>query len=949
MILNTVHRTSLFPLRRVQVLLWVTFLGIGELMGQNTHSVPLDGRKSLDAYFQHLSDRALSYAKTDQDSARWYAGQLDLIWPKLDSTQRIRTRTVQGKVAYERGDYMDAIALYEAAVQEAQRYQNFQAWVRSLNRIGNTYTMKGQFEDALHYYEQALNLAERKQLPDDRIIILQSLAWSYQKAGYPEKAIPHYQTVLDHFQGQKHYPGIISTNNLLHIALSNIDSLDQALRILQQNLEPPISTYLSPKDSATMLHNLGRLQNMRQDYPAAVEALAKAIDIKSRQNNPESYAKSLIEWVTSLKAMGDFQQAADIAQRIDTNVLINSSLYTQRDYYRHLSEVYAVLGNYRQAYNQRIRYDSLDQLLFNEANEQSVLALELALAQKEKDQILAEQKAANIRRQLYIRSSIFLLVLVLTALFFRQSQIRQKAKWQAKALAQETRRYKDRLQFFTFISHELRTPLTLILTPAIALQQRLKNPDDRSTAQIIVRNAQIMSRLVEQTLHLERSSFQDDAERPQPVQAVAFVKGLLSGFSPELTRKELQLISSWPDQDPWLLLDTTKFLHIISNLVTNAIKYSPTGGSIHCWLTFSPDDNQLEFGIRDEGPGIPAREQPYIFDRFYQSDTNATQPQGFGIGLHLAKAFAQHMDGDLSVTSKPGHGATFFCRLPLRKSSPPLITDTNIGEEGESLLLGQHSANGATATLLVIEDSTDMRTLITQLLSPKYTILTAANGREGWEILQKNEKGIDLVISDVMMPEMDGFTLLNKIKAEEQLARIPVILLTARSETEYRLKALTAGVNDYISKPFLPQELITRVANLLTFHRKSGKRQSEKEKGNLQHVSVADMNWLKEVEQLMTEKLGEKDLSVTQLAHTLSISERQFYRKVKHIAGMTPNRFWREVKLKEAKRLLDQGAYATVSEVSQAVGFETTEYFSKIFKDRYGISPSNILLKTTDR
>ena len=887
---------------------------------------------TLSVRFEGAYRLALAYRRTQQDSARFFASKVADLLPQLDSIQRIQAYAVQGLVAYEAGAYEEALSFFAQAEQEARRQNNPKEKARNLSRQGNAYTMLGQTPQAIAHYQQAIELAEREHMPRERVYFLQALAFCYQKTGSPEKAIPYFEDALAYFKNNQDWAGVISTQNLLHIAWSNMDSLDRALDLLKSNLSPPLAQHLSAKDSATVLHNLGRLYNMQGQYEVAGQALRQAMTIKQRQDNPESTLKSWIEWVTSLKAQGNYDEAYAVARQLDTGTLNNSSIYTQRDYYRHLSEIMAQRGVYAKAYRYHEVFDSLDQVIFNQENRKSVAELELQLAQQENARLASQKLAARRQRNWALLSGLLLAGLVGSFLFFRQRELQLQKKWADQQLAQQEKQYRARTQFFMNISHELRTPLTLIQSPAKSLLQQAPTPQQKELAHIILRNTQEMNYLIEQTLHLERIQ---DAQIPlslSPVNLQRFLEETVRPFHQLAEEKSQGFTFSHQVDHDWVRIDPVRTRHILRNLLSNAFKFTPSGKTIS--LATQCKKGQLAIIVQDDGPGIAPHDLPHIFERHYRGrqNTHAT-PSGSGIGLHLARELARQQQGELTVQSRPGQGSTFTCSLPwLPVDSPAKTVSPSPSRQ----------ASPSAPVVLLVEDNTEMRNYLFHILSPHYQLLQAGNGQEALSMLQSQESAIDLILSDVMMPELDGFGLVQAVKENDQLAGIPIILLTARSEPRDKLNALTAGVSDYINKPFLPEELKLRIEKLVEY--KTNRPANPVGEDSTDSPSIiSQQQWLQEVESVMLERLDDPDFSIKRIAQALHISERQFFRRIKQITGLTPNHYWREVRLKEARRMLEEGACATVAEISFAVGFQTPEYFSKIFKERYGITPSEVL------
>lgn len=511
-------------------------------------------------------------------------------------------------------------------------------------------------------------------------------------------------------------------------------------------------------------------------------------------------------------------------------------------------------------------------------------------------------------------------------------------------------------QFFANISHELRTPLTLIMGPIDQLMSEGQlNELQLSRLKRMAGNGRNLARLVEEILELSRLEAGKLEIYEVPVKLNPFLGRLFSAYESMAQRKEIHYSCklNFYDQTS-VLLDSGKVEKVVNNLLSNALKFTQTGGTVT--LTVSIREESILFVVDDNGQGIAQKDLPHIFDRFYQGEVKdmAKLQGGTGIGLALAKELVEAMEGSMEVQSKLGEGTSFQVCIP--KKDSPVITTTedlllDIEEENEvKTELAQQLPEGS-YRILSVEDHPDMSDYISQLLITDYEVISAGHGKEALEILKKER--IDLIISDVMMPEMDGFSLLRILKANDLYSGIPIIMLTARAEDNDKLDALTIGVDDYLTKPFLADELRARVKNLLRNSKNRGPGILEADQ--LLNFSLSDtdtdaaiettvdLKWLKKVEKTALTILSDNDFSMDHLAKTLGLSTRQLQRKIKQVSGLTPNQYIQELRLELSRSYLDNLAYRTVLEVSDAVGFKSAKYFSKLFKQRYGKSPSDYL------
>jgi CheY-like chemotaxis protein len=344
--------------------------------------------------------------------------------------------------------------------------------------------------------------------------------------------------------------------------------------------------------------------------------------------------------------------------------------------------------------------------------------------------------------------------------------------------------------------------------------------------------------------------------------------------------------------------------------------------------------DHLVMTVTDTGSGIHPDDLPYIFDRYYQARNAESALQGgAGIGLSLCREYMKLFGGDITVQSTPGSGSRFTLRCPLKPVSETLQENTGGELSFPAAATGplvQATPDPAKRTLLLVEDDRDMSDYIQGILSRDYNLLIAENGKEALNIMENNQP--DIVLSDIMMPEMDGLQLLQRVR--ERALDIPFIMLTARADAPDRLAALTLGVDDYLTKPFLAEELTTRTRNLIG--RYDIRRAEKKNDGDIATQEGFDQKWLKKLELLVLENISNTDFLLGDLAEKMNMSERNMYNKVLACTGMKPSQYLTEIRLNRARYLIDTGAFETMTEVCYAVGFKTPHYFSKLMKERFG-------------
>ncbi|MBR0247294.1 MAG: response regulator [Bacteroidales bacterium] len=508
-----------------------------------------------------------------------------------------------------------------------------------------------------------------------------------------------------------------------------------------------------------------------------------------------------------------------------------------------------------------------------------------------------------------------------------QRQLRQlRESAQAERHRQEKELSEMKMRFFTNISHELRTPLSLILLPLESLmKEKEEGGAEYRKLDTMHRNAQSLLELVNhlldfrklemggEKLHVGLGSFSD------------FASSVVESFQLGAQEKGISLTFLDESGNPLVSFDKSMMQKVLNNLLSNALKYTPEEGAVHVHLT--QEDRALRVSVSDNGRGIPAADLPDIFDRFYRSG-NAGITSGTGIGLSLVKQYVEMHGGTVAVDSKEGEGSVFSFTLPL-----PGEADQRPEEETPS-------GNASSRRILVVDDNADFRNYLMEELSSLYVVTTASSGEDALKKLASAQ--IDLVISDVMMPGMSGVELTHAIKENVETSHIPVVLLTARTSDDVRTESYEQGADAYLTKPFLTEMLLARVRNLLDEREKRMKSFSSGADVSPMHVTITtvDQKLMARIMECLEKNMDNADYSVEQLAADVGMHRMNLYRKIQSLYGMTPSEFIRTMRLKRAAQIIADDPNLNVAEVAYMVGFNTPKYFTKYFKELFGVLPS---------
>ncbi len=590
----------------------------------------------------------------------------------------------------------------------------------------------------------------------------------------------------------------------------------------------------------------------------------------------------------------------------------------------------------------------------------------------------------------------------------RRMAARQKELEVSIANATETIRQKNeelknldkvKSRFFANVSHELRTPITLVLGPLTTLVKGgFLNPKDQSLAELGKKNARSLLKLVNEILDLTKMESGKVELKTEPTNLYQSLQFLVSAFDGLAQQKNIQYTFNYKaDRDLVLDLDIKKVEKLINNLLSNAFKFTPVNGQI----TIAVEDKKesIKIFVQDSGRGIHPDDLPYVFDRFYQSSQpDAPKEGGTGIGLSLSMEFAKLMNGQLWAESTIGKGSIFHFEFPklvavdeslMNNALEPTRLQSETSQEmdpalEEELVMPLDIHQPISSNILLVEDNENLREYIELVIGDKHTIQTAENGKVAWDLLSVDDRRSmaegetpedhqpstinhqpDLIISDIMMPEMDGYQLLEKLKGDNRFRGIPVIMLTALGELKDKLKALRIGVDDYMTKPFEEEELLARIDNLLRnslerkeFYLKMGQHSDAMELTNdaavpEQNVPITkaktndlideEYEWLQDLENRVRNSISDFNYTVGALAQQMAMSKRSLEVKTKSLTGLSPRKYIQEIRLTEALNLLENREVNSVKAMVYQIGGKDVNYFSKLFKKRFGRFPSDYI------
>lgn len=528
-----------------------------------------------------------------------------------------------------------------------------------------------------------------------------------------------------------------------------------------------------------------------------------------------------------------------------------------------------------------------------------------------------------------------------------------------------------KIKFFMNISHEIRTPLTLIITPLLSLIKEDKEPHRQGIYEIIRKNSERILHLINQMMDLRKIDKGQMVMHMCETDMVAFVNEGYELFRQQAMTKNIDFEYQHDTETLPVWIDRNNFDKVITNILSNAFKFTPSGG--HVLLSLTHTGHHAYISVKDSGIGIPKDKLETIFQRFYQSASDPNDRNiGTGIGLDLTRSLVELHYGSISARnnedekgSKFDHGSEFLIRIPLGKDhlKPEEIVEEQKVEEEQTQELANiqqmeqeemetendfsnapaasmQTNKGTKSEIVIVEDEEDIQEYLKSQLSDDFKVRTYPNGKVALsEILKKKP---DLIISDIMMPEMDGNTLCTKLKTNINTNDVPIILLTAKSREEDQLEGLETGADAYILKPFNMDILRRTIINLLTIRRtlrnKFSGNESQEHKVEQKEMLTPDDNLMQRVMNVINENLGDSDLSVDSIAQKVGISRVHLHRKMKELTNQTPHSFIRNIRLQQAAKLLKEGKQS-ITEVMYTCGFSNAASFSTMFKNLYGCSP----------
>lgn len=799
----------------------------------------------------------------------------------------------KGRLSQHISNYDQAAIYFFEALRLAEELDDKNTQARTKNYLATVYNYQSQFDLSIKYYKEALTLVSELNFNPGVSAITTNLGDTYLSLKKYDSAIIYQQRAL---KIKKELGDMLGTGRVYN-NLGNI--------------------FISPSP----------LQNL----DSGLFYYQKGFEIANEVNNRSLKALCLDGFVIINFMKGNHSVAILKGEDLINEVELLQDLPLAIRGYDYLSLAYAANGDIAKSISYRERRNTLADSLLN--SERIKLTQELeAKYQNEAQQKTIELQELQIAKNQNERNGLIILafvILLILVLIINQYRIKQKTNQQLREL--------DRIKstFFENLSHEFRTPLSLILAP---IKDRMNQPltkEDEVLYKTVIQNAENLDDLINELLDLAKLEKGNYDLQSAPAEASELFKVITASYESLATVKQISYETDIPDKKKWLELDKDLLRKICNNLLSNAFKFTPSGGKILFKVSF---DATLEINVSDNGPGIPSKDRKHIFDRFYQ--VGGPHANGTGIGLALTKELVGAAGGNIELEDNTAKGASFIISMPVKSVEPKHAVDSVFTPEKNGLPIAHTPTfSDEKLTLLIIEDNEDLRNYVSKIFEGEFNICVGANGIEGINIA--TETIPDLIISDIMMEEMDGLEVCKQLKGDERTDHIPIILLTARADQPTKLKGLSEGADAYILKPFESEELKVTGNNLIFQRQKLRDKYLSIAKSD---TKVEDIHpFIAKCEQIIHEHLSNDTFSANDFAKALGMSRMQVHRKLKAITDLSATAFVRNYRLGAAKSLLEKGE--PVSQVAYAVGFSNLPYFTKTFKEKYGLVPSELVKK----
>lgn len=861
----------------------------------------------------------------------------------------------KGNLLFDRAMLHESVLSYYEALKDARLINDTSETIRILNKIGKVFYRMGFADEAVDCHQEALEFCNKYGVRNSKehdglyARTYTGLGNAYLILGDNKKAIDNLQRSMDIEVKQSNYKGQAVNYVGLGMAMENEGKYDSAENYFNLALECDIKE--NNRAGIITCHNrFGHLAEKKEDWSRALQEYGQSYKIAKSINDVYQYIEASLYLARVHFKIGDIETSRNYLQTAIENA--NSS-----DAYMSLSKAYQLLSQCDEQQGLNSALDHYKKSVgFRDSinNERKLLGTQRFLVDYEKEK---GKKMLDAMRQgfkskekkkdyiLLIAGTVILLgvgLVITMAYALKQRNLSQKLQANME---------KMRSDFFTNITHEFRTPLTIINGISEHLKQKAESPEDKQQLDIVERQGQQLLALVNQLLDI--SKIQSAVGNPvwHEGDIVAILEMAIESMNVLAIKKKIDIVFVKGDANIIMDLVPDYINKILGNLLANAIKYTPNGGKIV--VRVKQKGAQVSITFFDNGSGISEEELSFVFDKYYQGNLHHGHI-GTGLGLSMVRQMTEAMGGSIEVYSVPGRGTAFEITLPQKHSQENFkrwdprkpFEETQVAPfpvpvfQIESLFPDDHMIDARKPSVLVVEDNADVATYIGTILTSEYNLRYAKNGKEALE--KMDEFIIDIIVSDIIMPEMDGFEMVRKIRSSDKHGHIPIVIITAKNEEKDRMEALKAGADIYLLKPFIPEELLLGLSKLL-----QQRQQLREVYGNEAIVGLEDdtVNYdhrnifLSKLHEVVHSEMNDTSFNSLMLASKMCMSRSQLNRKVKKETGKDTSTFIREQRLLMAHKLL-RTTEIPISDIVIKCGFEYQTYFNRVYKIKYGETPT---------
>lgn len=861
------------------------------------------------------------------------------------------------------GKYQEGLATFREALTLYEKIKSRPGIAGCYNGIGQLYQLKGDYDSALNYHFKSLKIFERLNERSKIIQVVNSIGIVYIRLGDYEKAIMYIRRCLDMPES--------SANKRLQIALlSNLGSVYQILehydsaRLCFNDAIRKAEDIEARENIAALENNLALIYLRENKYDSALICFQHALRLAEESRN-ETYVvntnnnigKVYVKMRNPEKGIFYHQRALTGARKIGAKGLL-------KDAYSNLSEAYSEVHNYKEALTYYKLYSNLYDSLVGEEKDKVIAEINAKYELERKDRELIQQnlfiqksELKLLRQRNYIAALLTCIVMLIAAagiIRFRQNKRRLMLKVELEQknfkIQQQLELAELKSNFLTSVSHEFRTPLTLILGPLEQLLKQKTDPFSIKQYEVMQRNANHLLDLINQIMDLSKIESGHIRLHARHQDVVSFFKEIFQSFAPLSEVRKVSLNLDCPDEPVSIYFDRKQFEKVIRNLLGNAFKHTKEGDSISVKVFREDSNSFVGIEVTDNGEGIPSEHIPFIFNRFYQVEYEGNHSGG--IGLAVVKQIMEMHHGEIDVQSQYRKGTSFLLKLPSGKAhfKPDELEEEHTDHELDKHIFPQtvDSDYGVVKRsfgkpdkkcVLIVEDHHGVRQYLVDLLGPLYDVIEATDGETGLALAVA--RCPDLIISDILMPNKDGYAFAGDIKNNIATSHIPVILLTAKADHTDKVKGLETGADDYITKPFHPDELLVRSRNLMEQRDKLRILFAQNPLTNPAGLTVTrlDEQFLARATKIVLENIDDPELNVEKFCREMGMSHSGLHTKLKALTGQSITRFIRRLRLKKASDLIEDNS-KTMMDIAFAVGFNNRQFFIRSFKEQYGMTPT---------